>query len=63
MTRNHLLSGIYKASQCTDINDCIIALAQARKVAASLKCVRGQSRSVYIRINSLEKRLKSFQDA
>lgn len=60
MSTNHLLKNIYKASQCTDINDCLISLNQLQEVKKYLNNKRGASRAVYIREASIVKKMNSL---
>lgn len=52
-TKNPLLKGIYKAGECKDESDFMIALEQLNEVKKSLTNVRGRSRAVYSRERSL----------
>lgn len=51
-TIRQILNGIYKANQCTDINDVDFAISECKNLISTY----GESRLVYNRINSLMKK-------
>jgi len=57
---NELLKGIYKASQCCDINDVACAIDLCRKAIVTTNNHRGPTRSLYIRLLSLERKAAKF---
>ena len=57
---NTLLQGIYKASQCCDINDCACAIHLCREAIKSTNNHRGPTRALYIRLISLERKAAKF---
>jgi hypothetical protein len=54
MGKNLILSSIYTANQCTDVNDCDIAIERCKKLINEGR--KGYERSLYKRLLSLEKR-------
>lgn len=55
MKRNNgIMSSVYKANQCTDVNDCDIAIARVNKMISEGR--KGYERALYRRLISLEKR-------
>lgn len=56
------LKYIYKASQCTDINDCILSIKDIQSQMMDLRATGYfPDRSAYIRLNSLWKKLKALE--
>ena len=55
---NPLLYGIFKASQCCDLNDFEIAIKETKDRIARTNSIRGNVRGLYHRLHSLEKGLK-----
>lgn len=62
------LQGIYKANQCTDINDCNYAISEVKMLIRNIEKTDGSipadklpTKALYKRLISLENKAKKFQ--
>jgi len=63
MAKINIYAGIYKAEDCTDLNDCEIAIAACKKIARKREIEGLSTDGIQKRINSLRKKENEFKNS